>query len=160
MSTAFFLISTGYLIPVPEKGRAVKMSGFWRNQSGEGIISGLYVMFILAVVLFVAVEVAAYSMSAWKLYGACGEIMEMMKGENGLDSLMEARFRELLTALNLLDLDVRLEGTPKTVQRGELLELKAWGRYPVRSLRPFGQELSVPFSLRLHGLAHTYIRRG
>jgi hypothetical protein len=136
------------------------MRDLWENQSGEGLISGLYVMLILAVILFAAVEIAAYSMSAWKLYGACGEIMEMMKGETGLDGSMEEKFQELLAALNLLDLDIHLEGTPKTVQRGDLLELKAWGRYPVRSLRPFGRELSVPFSLRLHGLAHTYIRRG
>ncbi len=136
------------------------MGNLWRSRSGEGLISGFYVMFVLAVILFMAVEVAAYSMCAWKLYGACGEIMEMMKGENGLDGNMERQFQELLVSLNLLEFDIRLEGTPKTVQRGEMMELKAWGRYPIRSLRPFGKELSVPFSLRLHGLAHTYIRKG
>ncbi len=136
------------------------MRGLWGSRSGEGLISGFYVMFVLAIILFLAVEIAAYSMSAWKLYGACGEVMEMMKGENGLDGHMERKFREMLVSLNLMDFDIRLEGTPKTVQRGELMELKAWGRYPVRSLRPFGKELSVPFSLRLQGLAHTYIRRG
>ncbi|MEL7622039.1 MAG: DUF4320 family protein [Clostridiales bacterium] len=136
------------------------MRELWGNRSGEGLISGFYVMFVLAIILFVAVEIAAYSMSAWKLYGACGEIMEMMKGENGLDGDMERKFREMLVSLNLMDFDIRLEGTPKTVQRGELMELKAWGRYPIRSLRPFGKELTVPFSLRLQGLAHTYIRRG
>jgi Flp pilus assembly protein TadG len=49
--------------------------GFFRDQAGEGLISGLYVMFVLAVVLFVAVEVASYSMTAWKLYGAASEVM-------------------------------------------------------------------------------------
>lgn len=136
------------------------MRRLWGSRSGEGLISGFYVMFVLAIILFLAVEIAAYSMSAWKLYGACGEIMEMMKGENGLDGDMERKFREMMVSLNLMDFDIRLEGTPKTVQRGELMELKVWGRYPVRSLRPFGKELSVPFSLRLQALAHTYIRRG
>ena len=132
---------------------------FCQRESGEGIISGLYVMFVLAIVLFVAVEVASYSMSAWKLYGACGEIMDMMKGENGLDGAMEHRFRELLAALNLGDLGIRLEGTPKTVQRGDLLELRARGRYPIKGLRPLGRELSVSISVTLRGLAHTYVRR-
>lgn len=131
-----------------------------REQSGEGLISGLYVMFVMSIILFLAVEIASYGMSAWKLYGACGEIMEMMKGENGLDGAMERRFRELVTELHLEELNVRLEGTPQKVQRGDILELKASGRYPIRSLRPFGKEVSVPVSLRLNGLAHTYIRGG
>ena len=123
------------------------------------MISGLYVMFVLAIVLFVGVEIASYSVSAWKLYGACSEVMEMMKAENGLDRTIEQRFYELVDALRLGELDIQLEGTPKTVQRGELLELSARGRYRIYSLRPFGQELSVPVSMQLHGLAHTYIRR-
>ena len=132
----------------------------FRAQSGEGLLSGLYVMLILAIVLFLAVEIAAYGMSAWKLYGACDEIMAMMKAENGLDSAMALRFRELTVTLRLEHLNIRLEGTPKTVQRGDILELRAEGRYPIRSLRPFGKEFSVAIGLRLHGLAHTYIRRG
>jgi len=131
----------------------------YRGQSGEGLLSGLYVMFVLAILLFLTVEIAAYGMSVWKLYGACGEIMEMMKAENGLDNAMTQRFRELLTTLRLDDLGIRLEGTPKTVQRGELLELRAEGRFPIRSLRPFGREIGITIGLRLHGLAHTYIRR-
>ena len=135
------------------------MRRFYHGQSGESLISGLYVMFVLAIVLFVAVEVASYSMSAWKLYGACGEIMDMMKSENGLDGAMEQRFRELVVALKLEDLQIRLEGTPKTVQRGDLLELRAYGRYPIHSLKPFGRDLSISVGLRMHGLAHAYVRR-
>jgi hypothetical protein len=134
------------------------LKNFFADQRGEGLLSGLYVMFVLAVILFAAVEIAAYSMSAWKLYGACGEIMEIMKAENGIDGEIRQRFRELTQALNLEDMNIVLEGTPKTVQRGDLLELKAQGRYQIRSLRPFGSELTVPLRVRLHGLAHTYIR--
>jgi lysyl-tRNA synthetase class II len=99
-------------------------------------------------------------MSAWKLYGACREIMDMMRAENGLDRAMEQRFSELAKALRLDDMDIRIEGTPQKTQRGDLLELKAGGRYKIRSLRPFGKELSVHIGFRLHGLAHTYIRSG
>ena len=134
------------------------MKAFCRDQAGEGIISGLYVMLVLAIVLFVAVEVASYSMSAWKLYGACAEIMDMMKAENGIDGDMERRFRELMAVLRLEDLDIQLEGTPKTVQRGDMLELEASGNYRIQSLRPFGKELNLPMRMHLHGLAHAYIR--
>jgi len=136
------------------------MAIFCRDQRGEGLISGFYIMFVLAIIMFAAVEIAAYGMSAWKLYGASGEVMEMMKAENGLDGKMEQRFNELLVALNLEDMGITLKGTPKTVQRGDMLELTAEGRYPVRSLRPLGRELSIPIRVRLHGLAHTYIRGG
>ena len=135
------------------------MKNLCRSQSGEGIISGLYVMLVLAIILFTAVEVVSYSMSAWKLYGACAEVMELMKAENGLDREIEQHFYTLAEALQLENLGVRLEGTPKTVQRGDLLELRAEGHYKVYSLRPFGQELRVPVNMRLHGLAHTYVRR-
>ena len=132
---------------------------FIREQSGEGLIGGLYTMLVLMMVLFLAVEVAAYGTSVWKLYGACGEILDMMKSANGLDSAMRQRFQELVAVLHLEELDVRLEGTPPAVQRGDLLELRARGRYPIRSLRPLGKELSIGVSLRLYGLAHTYIRK-
>ena len=135
------------------------MMRLYREQSGEGLLSGLYVMLVLAIILFIAVEITAYGVSTWKLYGACDEIMAMMKAENGLDNAMVLRFRELMTALRLDHLDIRLEGTQKMVQRGDLLELKAEGRYPIRSLRPFGREFSITIGLRLHGLAHTYVRR-
>jgi len=85
--------------------------------------------------------------------------MDLMRAENGLDAAMERRFRELMKALRLDDLDIRLEGTPQKTQRGDLLELRARGRYPIRSLRPFGKEISVSIGLRLNGLAHTYVRR-
>jgi len=128
------------------------------GQSGESLISGLYMMFVLAIVLFVAVEVVSYGMSAWKLYSAAGEIMEMMKSQNGLDGVMVQRFRELTALLRLEDLHPRLEGTPKTVQRGDLLELRVEGVYKIHSLKPFGQELSIAMRLRLYGLAHLYQR--
>jgi hypothetical protein len=115
-------------------------------------------MFVIAVLLFLTVEVAAYGMTAWKLYGACGEIMEQMKAENGLNGETRRRFQELINSLNLNEMGVSLEGTPQTVQRGDLLELTARGSYPVRSLRPFGREFSVGLQVRLQGLAHTYIR--
>ena len=154
MPTIFFRISTGFSVP---DGKTMKR--LIRDQSGEGLITGLYTMLVIALILFLAVEVTAYGVSAWKLYGACNEIMETMKAENGLDGAARQRFRELTAALRLEELDIRLEGTPKTVQRGDLLELSARGRYPIRSLRPFGKELSAPIGLRLYGLAHQYIRK-
>jgi hypothetical protein len=130
-----------------------------RGQSGEGMLSGFYVMFVMAIIIFLAVEVACYGMSAWKLYGACAEIMDMMKSENGLDSAMELRFRELVKTLRLDDMDLKLSGTPQKAQRGDILELRASGRYRIRSLRPLGRDLSISIGFRLHGLAHTYVRR-
>ena len=157
MSIAFSHILIGCLTP-PETGDT-KKGGFWHREDGEGLISGFYVMFVLALVLFLAVDVASYAMCSWKLHGACGEIMEMMKAENGLDAGMEARFKELVGALHMEDMTIALAGTPKTIQRGELLELRAQGQYEVRCLRPLGQSIKVPVRVRVHGLAHTYIRQ-
>ena len=157
MSIAFSRILTGYLTPPEDRTR--EKGGLWQSEIGEGLISGFYVMFVLALVLFMAVDIASYAMCSWKLHGASGEIMEMMKAENGLDAGMEARFRELVSALHMEDMTITLAGTPKTIQRGELLELRVQGQYEVRCLRPLGQSIRVPVRVRVHGLAHTYIRQ-
>ncbi len=132
--------------------------GFFPSEFGEGIISGLYTLLVLSLTLFLGVEILSYGVSGWKIYTAGEELMELMKAENGLDEEMEARFFGLAQRLNLSDLELTVEGTPKYVQRGEPLELRIQGSYTLTCLRPLGRQWAVPLRIKLVGLAHTYIR--
>ena len=57
-----------------------------RGQAGEGIMTALYTMMILAVIFFIGIDVAGYTGTVWKLRNACNETLTLMKMENGFDS--------------------------------------------------------------------------
>ena len=131
---------------------------FWRPDAGEGLISGLYTLLILALGLFFGVVCLCYGLAGGKAYAAGQEILELMKAENGLDQSLKNRFAALTKRLGLEKLGLSLEGTPKYVQRGDPLELWIKGSYPLSCLRPLGKTWSAPLRIKLTGLAHTYLR--
>lgn len=134
------------------------MKRLWRKEAGEGLLSGLYTLLVLALLLFLGVEILSFGVTGWKLYTAGGELLELMKAENGLDGTLKNQFHSLCRRLGLEELNLTVEGTPKYVQRGEPVELEIRGHYPLACLRPFGRSFQVPLHIRLTGLAHTYLR--
>ena len=65
---------------------------FWRPDAGEGLISGLYTLLILALVLFIGVEILSYGMAGWKAYAAGQEILELMKAEQAMSDVDDFDF--------------------------------------------------------------------
>ena len=53
---------------------------------------------------------------------------------------------------------VTFEATPKLVQRGELLEVKATKMYNVFALKMIGVHFEVKITAKATGLAHKFIR--
>lgn len=135
------------------------MKSFFQDRRGESIIGGLYMLMVVALLLLLSVEIIGYSMMAWKLRQTSMETLNLMKTENGFNTLIESKFYTLLEHYGV-DLGVQVQGTPVYVQRGDLLELKVTSKYEVRCLRPFGRTLVFPIEIRLQGLAHTYLREG
>jgi len=125
---------------------------------GEGIISALYAMLLLTIIFFLGIDIAGYSATAWKLRNACSETLSLIKIENGYDSRMEEAFLRFAAVQGLETEKVRVSGTPKTVQRGDPVEIDASIPYEIRSVRPFNQRLSVEIKIRLSGLAQEFIR--
>lgn len=130
------------------------------DQRGEGLISALYTMLILIIILFIGIDIFGYTTTAWKLRNACSETLTIMKIENGYDHQTEQIFLNALRAQKLDPAKVTVSGTPKYVQRGEQVTIRATTPYEIRSIRPFKKTLHLNISVEMWGLAQNYIRTG
>jgi len=136
--------------------KAIK--AFLRANRGEGIISALYTMLLLTIIFFIGIDIAGYTATAWKLRNACSETLSLMKIENGYDSRIEQAFLKFAGAQGLMMEKINIYGTPKTVQRGDTVEINASIPYEIRSIRPFSQSLKLDISISMSGLAQDFIR--
>lgn len=136
----------------------MKLKELVRSKQGEGIISALYTMLILMIILFIGIDIAAYTSTGWKLRNACSETLTLMKIENGFDGRLEEKFRDFLAVQGLDPAAVSVSGTPKLVQRGDMLTIRASTPYVLRSLRPFDRELRFIVKVEISGLAQEFIR--
>lgn len=128
------------------------------GQAGEGILSGLYTMLILTMIFFIGIDIAGYTGTMWKLRNACNETLTLMKMENGFDSNTVTTFYDFLRKQGLDTSRVTVTGTPKTVQRGDLITISARTPYELRALRPFNQVLSFEVRVEMSGLAQDFVR--
>jgi hypothetical protein len=132
---------------------------FFKNEQGNAIMTGLYTILIIMICFCVGIDIAGYGSMAWKLRNACAETLALIKIENGFDDGLNLKFQEFLTAQGMDPAQVEAEGTPKLVQRGDLVEIHAETAYTLRALRPLGRQLKAPVQVTLRGLAQDYIRR-
>lgn len=121
-------------------------------------MSALYTMLILTIILFVGIDIAGYTSTAWKLRNACSETLTLMKVENGFDSVLEQKFMDYATVQGIDPANVSVTGTSKLVQRGDMVTIKATTPYVLKSLCPLGRELSFTINVEMSGLAQEFIR--
>ena len=136
------------------------VKNFFRDHSGEGLITGLYTMLILIITFFVGIDLAGYTAAVWKIRNACAETLTIMKIENGYDSHTEQLFLQTLRIQKVDTSQVSVSGTPKTVQRGDPVALTVTAPYSLKSLRPFNKELRLNISVEMWGLAQDFVREG
>jgi len=139
--------------------RGLRATMVRQAERGEGVLTALYTLLILSVVLFVGIDIAGYAASAWKLRNACGEVLTLMKIENGINGEIERAFYEYVAAQGLDPSLVSVTGTLQKVQRGDPVVIKAHMPYCLRSLRPFGRDLVFDISIEMWGMAQDFIRR-
>lgn len=136
-----------------------ELPGSWKeNQAGEGIITALYTMLLLTVIFFVGIDIAGYTSAAWKLRNVCSETLNLIKIENGFDSRTEQVFFAYAAAQGLPIDSIAVAGTSKTVQRGDMVTIRAEMPYVLRSLRPFNRELTYNIRVEMTGLAQEFIK--
>ncbi len=129
-----------------------------QSEKGEGLISALYTMMLLTIIFFIGVDIAGYTATAWKLRNACSETLTLMKIENGYDSRIERTFLKYAAVQGLDTSQIRVSGTPKLVQRGDMVTIRATTPYILRSLRPFNHELKFTVNVEISGLAQEFIK--
>lgn len=131
-----------------------------RSKRGEGVISALYTMLILTVVLLVGVDIFGYTVTAAKLRSTCSETLTLMKIENGFDSKTRQVFLDYAGLQGLKTSTIYVTGTPKHVQRGEVVTIMASAPYVLTSLRPLGQQFTFNINIEMWGLAQDFIQGG
>lgn len=135
----------------------------WRrlyDKRGEGITSALYALLILTIVLFIGVDIFGYTVTAMKLRGVCSETLTLMKIENGFDSNTRQKFIAYAHLQGLDTSAVTVTGTPKLVQRGDVITITAAIPYVLTSLQPFGNQVTFNIKVEMWGLAQDYIQGG
>jgi hypothetical protein len=130
-----------------------------KNQRGFSettvIVYSLLVFMIFAVLY---VDLYGYFYMKNNLKQAVDETLTLVKFENGFDDRTINYFENIAAKLGFDASKINLQGTPKTVQRGEPVELVASIDYEVRGLRPLNYPITVQIVVRSHGLAHSKIR--
>jgi hypothetical protein len=139
--------------------KKLSIESFFRDSRGNAIITGLYTALIIVVCFCVGIDAAGYGSLAWKLRNACTETLALIKIENGFDAEIRRSFEEFLTVQGVDPDQVTVAGTPKLVQRGDLVEIHAETTYSLKALRPLGHEMNAQVQVTLRGLAQDYIRR-
>lgn len=133
-------------------------SKFLKDQKGDGIITFLMLTLIALILMLLSVTVYEYMSISRSLDTATTEVLSIMKFENGADFTTKEKFNELLTKMKVDPSTVTFEATPKLVQRGELLEVKATKMYNVFALKMIGVDFEVKITAKATGLAHKFIR--
>ncbi|HHZ17573.1 MAG TPA: DUF4320 family protein [Peptococcaceae bacterium] len=146
-----------------KNGGLKKKSGIWdRLQADQRGLSEtmvvVYSLFLFMIFAVLYVDLYGYFYTKNNLKQAVDETLTLMKLENGFDRQTETFFADIAQSLGIDASKVTLNGTPKTVQRGETVELTARYRYEVKGLKPFGRELQPEIEVRSEGLAHNKIR--
>lgn len=118
----------------------------------------VYSLFLFMIFAVLYVDLYGYFYTKNNLKQAVDETLILMKFENGFDRQTEAYFKAIADKLGLDAGKIHLNGTPKTVQRGEAVELTASLDYEVKGLKPLNYPLTVNIKVHSEGLAHSKIR--
>ncbi|MGG4108826.1 DUF4320 family protein [Paenibacillus lautus] len=133
---------------------------FMRSERGDAWLGLLFAFLFSMILSMIAVSVIQYGMVKGNLKTAANETLQIMKVENGADSKTREGFNELLRDMNMDPSKVSFSATPKTVQRGDKIEITAVRELEVLGLKAIGVEYSVPVRVHVSGRAHKYIREG
>lgn len=137
-----------------------RLQRFWKESKGNGVMSFLFIMLISLTLALLAVSITEYIILRSNLRTASNETLQVMKVENGADAGTRQRFNQLLKNMKLDPSKVTFEATPKTVQRGDVVEITASREYHVFALKAIGVDYTVTIKVHVSGLAHRYLREG
>lgn len=129
------------------------------NQRGAiGSIQTIFFIFVASIFLYIGIDVYGYVSLQQKLTLANNELLEIIKAENGYDASNRTQYDDLLRKIGVDPSKVTLTATPKLVQRGESVEIESSIVYECIGLKPLGQTVRVPITVKVNGLAHTFFR--
>ncbi|MNW32166.1 hypothetical protein D3C74_91020 [compost metagenome] len=138
------------------------MQMFWKkflkDEKGDGVFTFLFIVLISMILMLLAVSIFQSYAIGRNLNTATSETLSIMKFDNGADSSTEAKFRDLIRKMGMDPNKVSFYATPKTVQRGETIEVKASYTYKVFALKAIGVDYEFDINSYASGFAHKFIR--
>jgi hypothetical protein len=136
---------------------------FWRRIKNDehGFSETMLIVYSLLIFMIFAViyvDLYGYFYTKNNLKQAVDETLTLMKFENGFDRETINYFNTMAAKLGLNAGEITLKGTPKKVQRGDLVELTASLDYEVKGLKPLNYPININITVHAEGLAHDKIR--
>ncbi|MGG1878807.1 DUF4320 family protein [Paenibacillus cisolokensis] len=128
------------------------------NGGAVGSIPLMFFMLIASIFLYLGIDLYGYIVQQQKLTVATNELLEVVKAENGYDSVNREQFDRLIQKSGIDPTRVTLTATPKRVARGETVEIETSMVYECIGLKPFGETVKLPIRVKANGLAHTFFR--
>lgn len=135
-----------------------KIHAFIKGQKGDWIIAIPIAILISLILMLLVVSIYQSYEIRSKLRTATNEVLQIVKVENGADSTTRAHFDDLLKRMGMDPNKVEFHATPKTVQRGDLVEVTASKDYNVFALKAIGVDYTIKITVTSTGLAHKFIR--
>jgi len=130
------------------------------NQRGDvNSLGVLFSVFVIVIFIFAGIEIEGFRSTHHKLSQAADETLEIMKAEGGFDSTTREFFLEYCRKKGLDVSTISIEATPKLVQRGGDLVVKASTVYVFKAFKPLGMgEITWSVNAEVEGLSRTYFR--
>lgn len=145
-----------------EGGRSLELKKWLvplrNNRGAVGSIPLMFFMLVAAIFLYLGIDLYGYIVQQQKLTVATNELLEVVKAENGYDSVNREQFNRLIQKSGIDPARVTLTATPKLVERGNTVEVEASMEYECIGLKPLGKTVKLPIRVKQDGLARTFFR--
>lgn len=128
------------------------------SRGAVGSIPLMFFMLVAAIFLYLGIDLYGYIVQQQKLTVATNELLEIVKAENGYDSINREQFDKLVQKSGIDPAKVTLSATPKQVERGGTVVVEARMVYECIGLKPLGKTVELPIRVKQDGLARTFFR--
>lgn len=128
------------------------------NNRGESPLTLPIAALLIVMLLYTGVDILSYYATHQKLRTAASETLTLMKMENGWDTSTNNFFHNMIKSVGMESSIINVYGTPKPVQRGDVVTITATTSYEIRSLKPLNKTIVIPVNVELSGLAQDFIR--
>lgn len=131
---------------------------FIKGESGELTLTLIFSVLIAFILIGCGVTATQYSIVKSNLKNGANETLQVMKLENGADATTHRIFNDFMRSYGMDPNHITFVATPKTVQRGDSVQIDVSTPYKLWILKIIGYDQTVTITAHASGLAHKFIR--
>lgn len=137
-----------------------EMKNLIKREDGDSHVSILFYSLIVTFFVMFGLSIWQYTEAKGIINSAANEVLQVMKVQNGANAQTRQQFNDLLVRAGMDPSKVTFQATSQTVQRGDVLEIKASRTVDIYGAKILGLTFSLPINVKVTGLAHKLIREG